>query len=82
MEKVFQVTMLIMQGLLAAGCFVLAALESGTGIRILYVLAGLLLVPVVPLRKKAEEKFHLNSFLIPAAGILLLIGAIMLTPIH
>ena len=82
MRRVFEVIMLILEGFLAAGSLFFAFAERGALPKILYVIACILLIPAVPLREKLEKKYRLKSFIIPAAGVAVLVAAVMLTPIH
>ncbi len=82
MVTIFNIIMLILQGALALGSFALAFLERGVLPKLLYVLAALLLAPVMPVRRKVEERLHFKSFVLPAVGLIILIIAVMITPIH
>ncbi|MBQ1424380.1 MAG: hypothetical protein IIY96_08070 [Lachnospiraceae bacterium] len=82
MVTIFNFIMTVLQAVLAIGSLGLAFLEKGALPKILYFLAALLLAPILPIRRKAEERLHLKPFIIPAAGLVILIAAVMITPIH
>lgn len=82
MEKIFRMMMFASQVLLSVGSLILAFMERGALPKLLYVLSGLILLPIIPLRKKLESRYHLKDFVIPAIGFVILIVAVMITPIH
>ena len=82
MIRIFTVMMVVLEGLLGAGCIALGFLEHGFWPKLLYFLGGLLLLPVLPLRKKIEDRFHIHPYVIPVLGFILIIAAVFLTPIH
>lgn len=82
MQKIFHITMFVGQILLSVGSIVLAFMERGVLPKILYVVAGLILLPILPLRKKIEGRYHMKDFVIPTIGFLILVVAVMITPIH
>ena len=49
MIRFFNIMMLVLEGLLGAGCIALGFLEHGALPKLLYILGGILLLPVLPL---------------------------------
>jgi len=82
MIRFFNIMMLVLEGLLGAGCIALGFLEHGALPKLLYILGGILLLPILPLRKKIEDRCHIHPYVIPVLGFILIIAAVFLTPIH
>ena len=82
MTGIFNIIMLILEGALGLGSIALAFLERGFLPKLLYLLSGLLMLPILPLRRKIESRYHLKSFVIPAIAFILIIIAVFITPIH